>query len=360
MKIKILGIIFATLFLISINTQNSEANDAPFIAALIIDDPDHGDNVYSDGDTITLKFSEDTNMPTVNKKSDLDKLIYSPYNLGKDYVGEFINPSTLIITVINSESSNIINAEDLVLVLKHEGNLQNADESSLPSEATSPNPIGNFGGFSLIVPVELNSGTITAPLPFGLVMDWQFPADVSGKVSVSSVEFDKITRIDDKTVQKIMGAIEISPFEGANCINGCSISFHITESDLSYAELNTDEIRVYRDIQDDGQFTKEDELETTVTKFESDKYIVTAETKFNSKFAVGGIKHLLLGGVVLLANNHIEDISPKLQMESGIEAKDVKCHDGFQSLIKKTTMQGVCVKTSSMEKLIQRGWAIVY
>ena len=357
MKVEILGIIVATLFLISVTVQDSEASDTPFITTVVIDDPDHGDERYSNGDTITVKFSDNTNMPTVDKKEDLDKLIKFSHNLGKEYVGEFINPTTLIITIINSEGAEIVNSQELSLTLKREGNLQDADETSVPSESTSPIPIGSFSGFSLIVPVELDSGIITAPLPFGLIMDWQFPADVSGKVSVSSVEFDKTKVIDDETIQKIIGSVEISPFEGANCTNGCSISFHITESDLSYAELSIDEITVYRDVKDDGEFTEEDELDTTVIDIESKNYIVSAETKFNSKFAVGGIKHLLIGGIIISADNNAKGLSPKMQMESGIEAKDVKCEEELKLLIKKSTAEGVCVKPSSIEKLIHRGWA---
>lgn len=356
MKVIIFGIVVAVLFLVSMNVQNSEAGNAPVITAMIIDDPDHADDKYSDGDTITIRFSDNTNTPPVSDKSDLDKIINFSHNLGKEYSGEFINPATLVITIINAEDSDIINAEDLVLVLKPEGNLQNADESSPPSDGTSPNPIGGFGGFLLVVPVELDSGVITAPLPFGLTMDWQFPPDVSGKVSVSSVEYEKTTEIDDKRVQKLIGVIEISPFDGANCINGCSISFHITENDFAYTELNADEIRVYRDVQDDGQFTEDDELETTITEIESGKYIVKAETKFNSKFAIGGIKHLFLAGIVTSSSDQIENMSSKMQMKSGIKAANVMCQEEFQPLIKKTTMKGVCVKISSVEKLIQRGW----
>ena len=48
--------------------------------------------------------------------------------------------------------------------------------------------------------------------------------------------------------------------------------------------------------------------------------------------------------------------SPKKQMNEGIEAGAVVCKEGLDLIIKTSTGSAACVKSSSVETLIARGW----
>ena len=50
-------------------------------------------------------------------------------------------------------------------------------------------------------------------------------------------------------------------------------------------------------------------------------------------------------------------LSPNLQMRYSIDPHNVVCKEGFELIFKNTTSQPACVKPSSVEKLIERGWA---
>ena len=51
------------------------------------------------------------------------------------------------------------------------------------------------------------------------------------------------------------------------------------------------------------------------------------------------------------------DISPKKQSMSGIDIHEIQCRDGYDLILKASDWSPVCCKPSSVEKLIQRGWA---
>ena len=80
----------------------------PEIVSVVADDPDNEDQVYSSGDTITITFNADTDQPTVATKSDLDRIFIFDPPLGTDYAGEWLDPKTLQITIleIDDASSN--------------------------------------------------------------------------------------------------------------------------------------------------------------------------------------------------------------------------------------------------------------
>ena len=49
--------------------------------------------------------------------------------------------------------------------------------------------------------------------------------------------------------------------------------------------------------------------------------------------------------------------SPKEQFSKGIDPHDVQCKPGYELIFKKTTFEPACVKSTSVQKLIERGWA---
>ena len=50
-------------------------------------------------------------------------------------------------------------------------------------------------------------------------------------------------------------------------------------------------------------------------------------------------------------------LSPKLQMSFNIDPQEVICKADYELIFKKTTFQPACVKASTVQKLIERGWA---
>ena len=57
------------------------------------------------------------------------------------------------------------------------------------------------------------------------------------------------------------------------------------------------------------------------------------------------------------SNGDKREISPRKQISSGINPQDVICSEGFELIFKSTDNSPACVKPSTAEKLIQRGWA---
>ena len=61
--------------------------------------------------------------------------------------------------------------------------------------------------------------------------------------------------------------------------------------------------------------------------------------------------------------NHMDDsmsghmASPMKQMSMGTKSKDVKCNDGFEIIFKATNGMPACVKSSSVQRLMEIGWA---
>ena len=49
-------------------------------------------------------------------------------------------------------------------------------------------------------------------------------------------------------------------------------------------------------------------------------------------------------------------LSPNLQMRYSLDPHDVVCRSNFELIFKKTNFQPACVKPTSVERLIERGW----
>ena len=63
--------------------------------------------------------------------------------------------------------------------------------------------------------------------------------------------------------------------------------------------------------------------------------------------------------VPLTGHHSVSYFSPPLkQLKQGTSSDNVKCTEGLQLVLKQSTGTPYCVKSSSIEKLIQRGWAI--
>ncbi len=56
----------------------------------------------------------------------------------------------------------------------------------------------------------------------------------------------------------------------------------------------------------------------------------------------------------------LSKMSPRAQMNQGVDSAEVKCREGFELVMKNSTGSAACVKSQSVEKLIQRGWASLF
>ena len=336
---------------------NAQEIDGPDILNVIVDDPSHKDQSISNGDTITVIFSESTNMPNVQTRQDVDKLITFSHNIGKNYSGEFISPTTLLITITDVDDADSFDLGQFQIKMNEGGGLKNSSGTSRSSVAESSIPLGSFAGFVVTAPIELNSDTITVPLPFGLTMDWDFPPNVSGKVQVSSTQFQRSITLGNKT-QNLLGASDVTPCDGANCSEECSISFRVTEDDLKFYGFQIEELRIYRDENNNDSFESGDELKTTFVKNYDKTFLVSAKTSFNSKFAIGGVQALFLAGIAVIHDDTL--LSLKQQIHDGIAAEKITCKNNLELIIKKNTHEEKCVKTQHKGKFIQRGYGIAF
>jgi hypothetical protein len=50
-------------------------------------------------------------------------------------------------------------------------------------------------------------------------------------------------------------------------------------------------------------------------------------------------------------------LSPLKQFSAGIDPYDVQCKDGLSLVFKNSNFYPACVKSSSVQKLVERGWA---
>jgi hypothetical protein len=75
-------------------------------------------------------------------------------------------------------------------------------------------------------------------------------------------------------------------------------------------------------------------------------------------YHLSGLETLYLN--VVTNNTQIVSESPLQQFKSGTPASNVKCNDSLQLIIKAEDGSPVCVKHDTVQKLIERGWALNY
>ena len=109
---------------------------------------------YSDRDTIIVLFSQDTNKPPADTKSDIDALLKFTENdnvtavsLGQDYTGKYINPKLLVITINDSTGGNPTPG-DTRFAIQPTSNLASASGKFVASTTPSPQLAGNFTSIS--------------------------------------------------------------------------------------------------------------------------------------------------------------------------------------------------------------------
>jgi hypothetical protein len=127
----------------------------PTVSIVTADDADNLDAVYSNGDTITVVFSENTNVPFGPNptQGNLDTL-FGAMGLGTTYSGTWSSADTLVITITNAKSGTAPTIGVTTYTLQAGGNLRNAAGTSLTSTDTSAAIAGDWG----ILTVPVNPG----------------------------------------------------------------------------------------------------------------------------------------------------------------------------------------------------------
>jgi len=80
----------------------------------------------------------------------------------------------------------------------------------------------------------------------------------------------------------------------APCSGVCAISFTFTQASLDEQGITLDQVTIFHDVNENGSFEDNEAIPTMITG--SDPFTATADAAFTSKFSVGGIKALFLGG----------------------------------------------------------------
>ncbi|HSA98338.1 MAG TPA: hypothetical protein VLF17_04595 [Candidatus Nitrosotenuis sp.] len=263
----------------------------PSIISFVADDPDNSDSVFSNGDTLTIRFDESTNQPSVATKADIDRLFTFSQSIGDDYTGAWVQPNTMTITIVDASAEEPPVVGDLVATVHESGNLQAAG-TSLPSASVSPALTGTFGTFVQVTQVA-DGGTAYSILPSGITSSITLPDGVSGVITVTRTT--ALDTLDTSSTINFLGTVvDITPSEGASCLLGCDVSFDFTQEDANSQGVGPFDVKIYHDKNDDGDFADSGEiLSTTITQLDTNLFRASAFIDSNSKFAVGGIKALV-------------------------------------------------------------------
>jgi len=123
---------------------NDDNSQSITIISITASDPDGGDAIFSNGDTITVLFSEATNQPfkrTENQLTSDDLLALFTFSdrIGANFTGTWPDRSTLVITIAEiGLDKDPLSAPKLTLTVNEAANLLNAAETSLTFAAESP------------------------------------------------------------------------------------------------------------------------------------------------------------------------------------------------------------------------------
>jgi len=171
---------------------------APYITALIADDPVMfegtnstfglhllDDQEYSINDTMTIRFSEPTNtaggLGLFNETEVTNFFDFSPHSPGDFFKGEWKNPSTFVVTVLQRNS--MIDKDPILgqttVTVKPDAQIKTVDGKSLASTSTSPPMVGNFGPF-LSKKIIMENGTFATTLPSGIGLEIFIPTESNG------------------------------------------------------------------------------------------------------------------------------------------------------------------------------------
>ena len=137
----------------------------PQLQSVVADDPDNGDEVFGNGDTITFTFSEATNQPPASNKTEIDGLLdFEQKVIGTNYTGTWSDAQTLVITIVDANSGNLAINDVGHIIIDGTDNLLNAAQTSAPCGDTEA-MTGDWGQITATPAAygDTKTGTIGAP-----------------------------------------------------------------------------------------------------------------------------------------------------------------------------------------------------
>jgi hypothetical protein len=160
---------------------------------------------------------------------------------------------------------------------------------------------------------------------------------IFGSISSIHAEFDSIT-IQEWNIP----TLDSAPHDVVVGTNGM----------ISFTEINTNKIGMFNP---ETEEFKEYEIPTPYSRPHG---LVTDESG-NVWFPNYNNNKI---GVILTSQYVNQDIvyfpPPLKQIQNGVNPSDVTCTEGLELVMKVSNSKPVCIKPSSVEKLIERGWAI--
>ena len=280
----------------------------PIISSFIADG---SSGIYDNNVKLTINFAYPTNKqdPTPSNpltQSDIDSLFEFSQNIG-DVSGVWTTSTSLQLTVNNANSASPT-IGDLTVTIKPTSQIRdktNTSTTSVSSQVLS----GTFGQFTVSSNV-CESGLASATLPNGII------AGVSSVDICTTFNFVKQTdsSTNNANLISILGTVlDISPIDSdgdgtpdnACGTDGCEISFTFTADDASSLGLNPFDVVIYHDENDDGILDDTEDIPSTVTQIEDELYFIVGTVDHFSKFAMGGVKALALGGLISSSSNSV-------------------------------------------------------
>jgi len=274
---------------------------APYITALIADDPVMfegtnstfglhllDDQEYSINDTMTIRFSEPTNtaggLGLFNETEVTNFFDFSPHSPGDFFKGEWKNPSTFVVTVLqrNGDMSKDPILGQTTVTVKPDAQIKTVDGKSLASTSTSPPMVGNFGPF-LSKKIIMENGIFATTLPSGIGLEISIPIESIGIA---------ISKWPDRPSLSSVGDVIDLGSANTTCVAGCNVTYTLTTSDSPFG-INT--LKIFHDTNEDTEFDKDEIVPTTVTQIVPGVFTVTG-TIFNSSLIGLGKLSVVVGG----------------------------------------------------------------
>ncbi|MGI0026741.1 MAG: hypothetical protein ACREAD_02740, partial [Nitrosopumilaceae archaeon] len=284
-----------------------------------------GANVFSIQDTFTIKFSEDTNMPsssgtpgTINNVDMHSYFTFSPSLGSTSLTGNWITPSILKVAVNSVDGSNPALIGVTTVTPTPTANIQKVGGSQILLLTSTPLS-GSFGDFVVSIPVS-NGGTAVTVLPSGLTVSLETGSGSSGTITFNKTTSTSVGPNHSK-LQFLGDVVEIS---GQSCsvANPCTVAFDFSSHEVNnqipqipYVVGSPDcgsscpEVKIIHAQENATTFTDADLITPTLTltstgpcftlpefnNIPACEFHASAQITHPSRFAIGGIVLAVLG-----------------------------------------------------------------
>jgi YVTN family beta-propeller protein len=198
---------------------------------------------------------------------------------------------------------------------------------------------------------------------------------ITGRVYVTS-ESENLVHVWDGNTNQQITTIKVQESPRGVTVNPVTNMIYVTNQEtntISVIDGATNEIidsvdvgemprRVVVDSQTNIIYVSNQESKNiSVIDGVQNKVIKTIPVKEPFELAInsetGKLYSMYYGGDLSIITRTINQISPLKQSSSGLDPHNVKCNEGLELVFKNSNFQPSCVKPSSIQKLIERGWA---